>query len=113
MKKKKLEGFINYIKYKLNNDKQWLERGIVAIFEKQTTVEQRVGASLQSNDVGFNGYDANLMSHYAVKIIRGGHLWGAQYNEARAKMLKYAGQLANIAIQKKTNESTQLELKLK
>lgn len=99
--KKKVDGFVRLIKHKLFTDQKWLERGIVAIFEKQTHDEQRVENSIVYNKVGFSGYDAKSMSYYAKWIMSGHHLNGKHLEKAKLKMLKYANQLAKIAIEKR------------
>ena len=101
MDKASLKKFVGFIKYKLFNDQKWLERGIVAIFEKQTDREQQAGTSLEHNKFGFSGYDAVVMSAYAKWILEGRHLTDHHYFKARAKMMKYAGQLAKLAIAKR------------
>ena len=93
--------FVGYIKHKLYSDQKWLERGVVAIYEKQTDHERRSGTSLEHNKIGFSGYDAGLMSTYARWLITGGHLAGEHYYKVRNKMMKYASQLARIAVEKR------------
>lgn len=88
---------------------EWLERGIAAIYNKQTEDEQMAEQTVHNNGVGFNGIDADIMSSFAKHIIAHNQnkrlgLWTypkplsrKQYNTARNIMGKYAGQLAKIA----------------
>lgn len=82
---------------KLLKDDKWLERGILAIFNKQTFEEQRADSTLENNGVGFNGADAHIMSYMANYLKQGNHLSGRFLIQARHKMAKYSGQLAKIA----------------
>lgn len=75
----------------------WVERGVVAIFKKQTEDEQRVEQTNRDNGVGFTGVDAHLLSSFAKQLLRGRRLSDNQLRWARRKMLKYAKQLAKIA----------------
>jgi hypothetical protein len=99
--KESFKKFVGYIKHKLYSDQKWLERGVVAIYEQQTDSEKRVDISLEHNKMGFSGYDATIMSTYAKWIITGGHLTGHHYFKVRAKMMKYATQLAKLAVAKR------------
>ena len=85
------------IVYKLQNDQKWLERGIIAIYEKQTREEKVEQDSNRKNGVGFNKPDSHKLSYYAQWIQSGKHLNGKHLENARKKMLKYAGQLTDIA----------------
>jgi hypothetical protein len=86
-----------FIKTKLENDDAWLCRGIVAIFNKQTHDEQASETTSHNNGVGFNGSDAEFLSSLAKQFIKKGELSPKQIEFARKKMLKYSGQLTNIA----------------
>lgn len=85
------------IREKLNTSDQWVIRGTLAIYAKQTAEEQNSDATLENNGVGFNGVDAELMSSYAIQYNRKGFLTPNQIAWARKKILKYSGQLAKIA----------------
>lgn len=86
-----------YIRSKLETDDRWLERGILAIYNFQTSNEQQTGETIEANSVGFNGSDARLLTYCAKWIARGNHLSGIFLERARKSTLKYAGQLAKIA----------------
>lgn len=85
------------IKQKLQSDDTWVERAVMAIFDKQTASEQRLEEAIIKNNVGFNKPDSSLMSYYARWIRSGHHLSGNHLEKARKGILKYAGQLAKIA----------------
>ena len=87
---------------------QWPVRAMLAIYEKQTATEQETATTKESNGIGFNGLDAEILSSFSKQVQR----WEGtpeplrrfpvplsekQLNLARKKMAKYAGQLARIA----------------
>ncbi len=85
------------VREKLWNSQKWLERGILAIYEKQTIEEKVKEHSLDHNKVGFSGPDASYLSYIARWLKSGRTLSGKHFEKVRMKMLKYAGQLAKIA----------------
>ncbi len=89
------------IKAKLATNNGWLIRGLLAIFSRQTASEQEAGVTSEDNGIGFNGADAEILSSYAKFYKKNGYLSPKQREIARKKMLKYAGQLADIAKGKK------------
>lgn len=84
------------IKVKLATDDKWLYRGLLAIYACQTSEEQATEATLESNGVGFNGADAGILSSFAEQL-KVKPLTEKQRIIARNKMIKYAGQLKQIA----------------
>jgi hypothetical protein len=100
-----MEYSVEQIKEKLMADNVWLERGILAIYEYQTSYEQRIEGTVEHNNVGFNSCDGQILSSFA-KWIKGGEKYGKPMGSrlsikqaaiARKKMAKYAGQLYRIA----------------
>jgi len=87
----------NYIEQKLATDQRWLERAILAIFQRQTSDEQRAEESKYHNLRGFNSPDAKRMTYYACWLKSGRHLSGHHVEIARRRMKKYCKQLAAIA----------------
>lgn len=75
----------------------WVERGVVAIYNKQTEEEKIIDNTTKKNGVGYSGADAHLMSYYAKWILSGKNLSGKHLEKARKKILKYVGQLTKIA----------------
>lgn len=86
-----------FIRNKLLTSNQWLERGIVAIYNKQTRQEQASEETRERNGVGFNGADGHTGAYLAKWIASGKHLSGKWIPKARKMMVKYAGQLSKIA----------------
>lgn len=93
---------VDLIKDKLQNDKRWLERGILAIYEKQTSHEKYVQSTVEHNGVGFSGCDGRYLSYTARWIQSGKHLSGQHVTKAQKKMMKYSGQLLKIAKEKQS-----------
>lgn len=96
---------IEQVKYNLENNQKWLERGILAIYRYQTAHEKAVEGTVENNSVGFNGVDGQILSSFA-KWIEGGERFGKQPGQcltvkqlaiASRKMPKYAAQLLRIA----------------
>jgi hypothetical protein len=92
---------VEQIKEKLLTDQRWLERGILAIFNYQTSREINAEQTIEDNGVGFNGVDGQILTSFG-KWIKGGSRFGKQPGQcltvkqaaiARKKMPKYAGQL--------------------
>jgi hypothetical protein len=80
-------------------------KAVVAIYHRQTADEKDAQTTKHRNGVGFNGVDAILLSSFARQVIgwqKGrsqypGPLGPRQVSLARKKIVKYAGQLAEIA----------------
>lgn len=72
-------------------------RGVIAIYRRQTEDEKAVGETKHDNGVGFNGADARYLSYCARWAMKTGKLTGRHLEKARKAMMKYAGQLAQIA----------------
>lgn len=85
------------IREKLASNDNWLVRGLLAIFSRQTASEQEAGVTSEDNGIGFNGADAEILSSFAKFYAKNGYLSPKQREIARKKMLKYAGQLEKIA----------------
>lgn len=83
----------------LSGDRNWIERGVIAIFNKQTEDEKIVEATNRKNGIGFTGADAHIMSSFAKWLLKNenNHLTVKQFAIAKKKIVKYAGQLTKIA----------------
>jgi hypothetical protein len=97
-----------YIANKLATDDRWLYRGILAIHARQTSDEQAIRDTRHKNDKGWNAWDAKIMSSFACQIRSWDRrtspyetpLSRKQAQIARKKMIKYAGQLCELANRK-------------
>ena len=103
---------IAHIREKLSTDDQWILRGLIAIYDRQTADEQTQQMTKHWNAVGFTGADGEILTSFAQRVIkRGWHAFQAQKlaypishyltpkQEAilRRRMPKYARQLNKIA----------------
>ena len=96
-----MEYTVEMVKGKLNTDNRWLERGILAIYNYQTSNEKHRGTTIEFNGVGFNGCDGQFLSSLALWIKRSNRPEGQKLSVKQAavasrKMQKYAGQLVRI-----------------
>lgn len=85
------------IKSLLEKDAKFVGRAIVKLFEKQTRGEQDSDQTMEDNGVGFNGFDAEILSNFAKFFMKTGFLTKKQLAIARKKVIKYAKQLTMIA----------------
>lgn len=85
---------------KLETNQVWLFRGIIAIFERQTSDEKSAESTKEDNGIGFNGCDAKFGSSLAKQLIAGRCLSVKQLSAAQKMMRKYAGQLLRIVKEK-------------
>jgi len=85
------------IRGRLSESTAWLERGILAVYERQTAAEKAAKVTRDSNGIGFSAFDAEFLSSLAEWLRSGRHLTEKQAAHGRRKMLKYSGQLARIA----------------
>lgn len=86
-----------FIREQLKTNDNWVMRGLIAVWNKQTEDEKQVKDTVHHNGVGFNGRDAQFLSSLAERANRDGSLSFNQMKAARKCMLKYAGQLRRIA----------------
>jgi len=80
-------------------DVRWIERAVIAIFNKQTENEKEVESTNMRNNVGFTGADAKILTSFAKQLLKNKnrHLSEKQMAIAKRRIVKYAGQLAKIA----------------
>lgn len=95
------------IRHNILTNQAWLERAILAIYERQTNLEQKMEIAVNHNGVGFNRADASTMSYYARWIKEGHHLSGKHVDIARRRILKYSNQLYKIVQEKEEKKSGQ------
>ena len=88
---------IEEIRELLKESDKAVERAILLIYNRQTPDEQSSKETLASNGVGYNGFDANFMSSLAQFYQVEGRLSAGQLKYGRKAIMKYAGQLVDIA----------------
>jgi len=85
------------IKALLAESDKAVARAILAIYNRQTEDEQTIKETTDHNGVGYNGVDANFMSSLAQFYQTKGFLSSGQLKYGRKAIMKYAGQLTEIA----------------
>lgn len=85
------------IRAMLGRSNKAVEKAVVAIYKRQLNDEQRIHETIHRNNVGFNHADARKGSYYAAWVLEGKQLTGEHLVKARAMILKYGRQLADIA----------------
>ena len=75
----------------------FVTRSVVKMLERQTADEARGGYTNVANSVGFSAFDAEFLTSIANKIIEGRNLSVKQNASARKSMLRYSGQITDIA----------------
>lgn len=97
-----MEAIVEDWKIKLATDRAWIEKGILRIFEYQTSSEQYDETVKNHNNVGFTPADAKMLSSFAkqLKYKNNYHLTPRQFNYAAHRMPKYARQLLKQSIAK-------------
>lgn len=100
---------------KLNQDPaKVIGRALVALLNRQTEEEQLINSTRFKNGIGFTGTDGRTGAITAKYYLKHGtlepwqlKLWGGLNRKGEPRILKYAGQLNEIAIEK---QSKQLKL---
>lgn len=99
---------LDYVKQQLMTDDRWLYRGLLAIYDRQTTDEKIAETTRHDNGKGFTGADAQIMTSMAEQLKRRGFLTVKQIaylrggrNADRARIEKYARQLLKVAEEKR------------
>lgn len=90
------------------NDKAVM-RAVVAIYKRQTAAEQGAEETLLENGVGFNAADAKRMTAYAKVILMNPsyEMYPPSLEDARQRIMKYSGQLLEIAAANEANRALQ------
>jgi hypothetical protein len=97
------------IQSKIETSDVFLERALLAIYDRQTLDEKQAGFTEHHNAMGFTGVDAQILTNLAQFVLtrkakgvpEGKRLVGGQIPLARKRMPKYWEQLMQIAKEKK------------
>lgn len=81
----------------INNNSLAVERGIVAIWKRQTETERSAETVILDNGKGFATWSARSGTYFADWINSGRHLSGKHLVKARKICMFHAGQITNIA----------------
>ena len=75
---------------------QWAMKAAIRIVQQQTTEERNHAATLDSNGVGLNSFDAETVTTIVRQFEQCGWITHKQADTLRRRMPKYAGQLYGI-----------------
>jgi len=95
--KKRADWTKDDIKDLLKRDDRAVMRGLIVITSFQTAHERETHKTLELNDLGWNMIDADFMTSLAEQVKARQWLSAKQMNAARARLMKYAGQLVRVA----------------
>jgi hypothetical protein len=97
----------------LMNDNEAVIRGILRIYNSQTSEEKNMQTTVENNGIGFNRVDSDLLSSFAEQIKSGKSLSKKQMDIARTRMKKYSGQLLKFVKRRELTKETMAVLKEK
>jgi len=80
-------------KVKLGSNLGWAVKGMLAIYKNQTPEEKSQQSTLESNGLGFTGYDSAILTQIAERYIKTGGLYLGDRKVLLYRMPKYASQL--------------------
>ena len=72
-------------------------KGLIRIYELQTSDERAWETTHNLNGVGFSGFDGEFMTKVAKFFLKNGYVTEKQFKFIKKKMMRYAGQLAKLA----------------
>jgi hypothetical protein len=81
----------------LASNKKAILRGLLTIYNLQTTEEKFTEHTYYHNNVGFTGVDGKILSSIASQVITKKKITKRQFEIVEQKMKKYAGQLYKVA----------------
>jgi SWI/SNF-related matrix-associated actin-dependent regulator 1 of chromatin subfamily A len=86
------------VKQKILTEDDWTIGALMTLYRHQTPGEQVRGTTAELNDMGFNSYDAPLMTNIAEKFLEWGSLTKNQILFVRKTIVKYARQLSIFGV---------------
>ena len=88
---------VEEIKHLLETNDDMVKGSLKKLYSFQTRSEQEHGDTHEYNGVGFNSFDAPILSNMAEWYLDKGFLTHNQIKLARKKLMKYVKQLTKIA----------------
>lgn len=79
----------------LDRNNKAVERAIVLLYSFQTDEEKYLGVTKTVNGKGFNKFDTEILTKFAMQLKGGVNLTQKQMYVARPKIKKYVGQILN------------------
>ena len=84
------------VKESIQKDDDFLYKALLLLYNQQTGDEKYGGVSYKKNNLGFNSYDAPLLTGLAEWLKSKEFLTPKQKSLARSKITKYAGQISEL-----------------
>lgn len=81
------------IKERIETSDLAVKKALLRIWSYQTEAEKEVGQTRETNGVGFNGIDAEILTSFAEQLDKKGWLSPKQIAIARKKLKKYSRQI--------------------
>lgn len=88
---------VNEIKDLLKTKDKFVLRSLIKLYSFQTKEEKHHKESTESNNKGFNKFDAETLTPIAQKVVKGNVITEDQVTYVRNKIMKYAKQLTKVA----------------
>ena len=85
-----------FIQQKLSSNRNWIERGLVVLYQRQTSEERQTKETISENGVGFNSSDSRYLSYCSEWILKGNHLNDKHLLKCSTKLPKYWKQIKDI-----------------
>lgn len=92
---------VKRIKEAIRSNDRAAIKALLRIYAKQTAEEKQVATARRHNGVGFNKYDAPLMTQMAQQWYRAGWLYPNQMRDVKVTMEKYAAQILDQMIEER------------
>lgn len=86
----------NKIKELIKEDAEYTVGALIRLYNLQTGDEQITSSTAYQNDLGFNAFDAAILSDVSKFYLKRGYLTEKQIRMIRSKLTKYASQLATV-----------------
>jgi hypothetical protein len=81
------------IKERISTSDLAVKKALIRIWNWQTEDEKQTQSTNQTNGVGFNGIDAEILTSFAEQLDKKGWLSPKQIAIARKKLMKYSNQI--------------------
>ena len=78
-----------FVKAKLATNPNWAKQALLRIFSLQTDEEQNYGETIEHNNIGFTGCDAEILTSFAKQYEKNKRLSDKQMSILMRKMKKY------------------------
>lgn len=87
----------SFLREKLSTDDAWALRALEVVYRNQTSAEQATQTTKEHNTIGFSAFDAEILSSFAERRLRGVSLTPKQMTTLRKLMPKYHRQVALVS----------------